>query len=48
MVLTDDYKIYVFTEQLEQITVLHNWEPKYIVGFKIIEPLSMLLLVGTE
>jgi len=48
LVLTDDYKIYVFTDNLEQITLLHNWEPKYIVGFKLIEPLSMLLLVGTE
>lgn len=48
LVLTDDYKIYVFTENLELITYLHNWEPKYIVGFKLIESLSMLLLVGTE
>lgn len=48
LVLTDDYKIYVFTENLELITYLHNWEPKYIVGFKLIESLSMLVLVGTE
>ena len=33
LVLTDDYKIYVFTNQLERITILHNWEPKFIVGF---------------
>lgn len=25
LVLTDDYKIYVFTEHLERITILHNW-----------------------
>lgn len=33
LVLTDDYKIYVFTPQLEKITTLHNYDPKYIVGF---------------
>jgi hypothetical protein len=33
LVLTDDFKIYVFTSGLELVTMLHNWEPKYIVGF---------------
>jgi WD40 repeat protein len=48
LVLTDDYKIYVFTPLLERITVLHNWDPKFIVGFEALEPLGLLLLVGTE
>jgi hypothetical protein len=33
LILTDDYKIHVFTENLELICLLNNWEPKYIVGF---------------
>lgn len=45
--LTDDYKVYVFTQQLERITILHNWEPKYIVGFEFVEDLDLLLLIGT-
>lgn len=48
LVLTDDYKVYVFTQQLERIAILHNWEPKYIVGFEFVEDLDLLLLIGTE
>lgn len=48
LVLTDDFKIYVFTAKLELITQLNNWEPKYIVGFELIEDLNMMLLIGTE
>ena len=33
LILTDDSKIYVFTPQLELITILNHWEAKYIVGF---------------
>ena len=48
LVLTDDFRIYVFTTGLELITILHNWEPKYIVGFELLEELGLLLLIGTE
>lgn len=48
LVLTDNFRIYVFTAGLELITILHNWEPKYIVGFELLEELGLLLLIGTE
>ncbi len=48
LVLTDDFKIYVFTTDLQLITQLNNWEPKYIVGFELIEHLNLMLLIGTE
>jgi hypothetical protein len=36
LVLADDCRIHVFTEELELITQLNNWEPKYIVGFELL------------
>ena len=47
-ILTDNYKLYVYNEALELISTLNNWEPKYIVGFQLLENIGVMLLVGTE
>lgn len=40
--------MHVFTEQLEEITILANWENKYVVGFEILQELGVFLLIGTN
>lgn len=45
LVLCEDGKLYILTEQLDQITKL-PWESKYSVGLEYIDRLGMFLMIG--
>lgn len=45
MVLCEDWKLYIFTEELELLTKI-KWESKYTVCFRLVEEISAFLMVG--
>jgi hypothetical protein len=48
LLLCDDWKLYVFNQNLDEIARLLNWESKYTVGFEYIEKLGIMLMIGVS
>lgn len=45
LILCEDWKVYVLTENLEVLTKM-RWDSKYTVCFKLIEEIKALLMIG--